>query len=161
MRLILLVLAGCCAGLVTSSDNVSGFIVDGEDAFIEDYPYMAGIMNLGLSSCGGSIINSRSVLTAAHCILIRSATTVSVFVGSSRRRGQGGRTHRALRLSIHPNYIYTADPLQLQADIAVIRTLSHIRFGALVQPIALGTEFVPAAVPVVLTGWGLLGDVSV
>lgn len=160
MKLILLVLVGCCGGLVTSSENDAGFIVGGEDAFIENYPYMAGIMNLGLFNCGGSIINSRSVLTAAHCILIRSATTVSVFVGSSRRRGQGGTTHRALRVSIHPNYIYTPDPFQMQADIAVVRTVRQILFDAFVQPIPLGTEFVPALVPVVLTGWGLLGDVS-
>lgn len=156
MKFVLLVL-GLIAGLV--SGDPAGFIVDGEEATIEEFPYMAGVVNLGLTSCGGSIINSRSVLTAAHCILINSAATVSVFVGSSRRRGQSGVTYRALRVSIHPDYVYTANPLQLQADVAVIRTLRQIRFGPLVQPIPLGTEFVPTGSGLILTGWGLLGDV--
>lgn len=158
MKLTLLVL-GLFVCLVTSNETNGGFIIDGEDASIEDYPYMAGILNLGISSCGGSIITSRNVLTAAHCILIRSAPTISIFVGSSRRRGQEGATHRALRLFIHPDYVYTVDPLSLQADIAIIRTLTQIQFGALVQPIALGTEFVPTGSRVLLTGWGLIGHV--
>jgi hypothetical protein len=84
---------------------------------------------------------------------------VSVFVGSSRRRGQGGITHRALRISIHPDYKYVPEPFFIEADIAVIRTLTSIRFGNLVQPIPLGNSFVSAGSRVVLTGWGLLGDV--
>lgn len=139
MKLVLLVL-GLFVALATSESGEQ-FIIDGEDASIEQYPYMAGIMNFGFSNCGGSIISSRNVLTAAHCILVNSAPTVSVFVGSSRRRGQDGITHRALRLIIHPDYKYVPEPFQMQADIAIIRTLSRIQFGALVQPIRIGTEF--------------------
>lgn len=100
------------------------------------------------------------VFQAAHCILFNFAPSVSVFTGSSRRRGQEGQSYRAIRVLIHPDYVYHPDPFFLQADVAVIRTLQAIRFGALVQPIPLGTEFVPSQVQVVLTGWGLLGDVS-
>jgi Trypsin len=52
------------------------------------------------------------------------------------------------------------DPFFIQADIAVIRTMSRIAFGPLVQPIPLGRQFVPPQTEVLLTGWGLLGDVS-
>lgn len=135
-------------------------IVGGSDATIAEFPFMAGVFNLGIPYCGGSIINERSVLTAAHCILIRNAATISVSVGSSRRRGQGGSTYRAVRATIHPEYIYTPDPFLMRADVAVIRTLTRIRFGSLVQPIPLGVNAVTTAAQVVLTGWGLLGDVS-
>lgn len=155
-----LILLGFFVALSSSSENGAEFIIGGEDASIEQYPYMAGVLNLGVKYCGGSIISSRNVLTAAHCILIRAAPAISVFVGSSRRRGQGGITHRALRLFIHPEYVYTPEPFQMQADIAIIRTLTQIQFGALVQPIALGSIFVPSSSPVVLTGWGLLGNVG-
>lgn len=46
-----------------ANGDSGSFIVGGRDASIEDFPYKAGILNLGRSLCGGSIINSRSVLT--------------------------------------------------------------------------------------------------
>lgn len=48
---------------VSSSDESSSFVVGGRDATIEEFPYMAGVLNFGQPSCGGSIVNSRSVLT--------------------------------------------------------------------------------------------------
>ena len=144
------------------SSSLKSFIVGGSDAEIEDYPYMAGVLNFGLPSCGGAIINSRSVLTAAHCFLINSAASISVFAGSSGRRGQGGRTYRALRLIIHPEYLYTEDleSFQMKNDVAVIRTLTRIQFSNLVQPINLGANFVSPGTQVVLAGWGLTGNVG-
>lgn len=86
---------------------------------------------------------------------------MSVSVGSSRRRGQGGVTHRAIRIFIHPEYEYVATPVfKLQNDIAMIRTLTRIMFGSTVQPIPIGTANVQPASQVILTGWGLLGDVK-
>jgi hypothetical protein len=86
--------------------------------------------------------------------------TFSVFVGSSHRRGEGGRTYRALRVIFHPDYVATPDPLFIQADIAIVRTISRIEFGEFVRPVPLGREYVPSGSEVLLTGWGLTGDVS-
>lgn len=41
----------------------SPFIVGGENARIEEYPYLAGVFMYGIHMCTGSIISSRSVLT--------------------------------------------------------------------------------------------------
>lgn len=98
---------------------------------------------------------------AAHCILSSVPGSVSVFVGSSRRRAEGGRTYRALRVFLHPDYIYIPEPFEIYNDVAVIRTISRIEFGLTVQPIPLGAEPVPTASQVVATGWGLLGDVKI
>jgi secreted trypsin-like serine protease len=62
MKLVLLVFCGYFLAFVASEEN-SNFIVGGRNATIEEYPYMAGILNFGLSSCGGSIITPRSILT--------------------------------------------------------------------------------------------------
>jgi secreted trypsin-like serine protease len=59
--LIAALLAFCFA--FAAADGDSNFIVGGEYADISDYPYMAGVLNFGLPSCGGSIITARSVLT--------------------------------------------------------------------------------------------------
>lgn len=58
-----LVILCAFVAFAASADEGSNYIVGGEDASIEEYPYMAGVVNLGFSSCGGSIITSRSVLT--------------------------------------------------------------------------------------------------
>ena len=86
---------------------------------------------------------------------------MSIFVGSSRRRAEGGKTYRALRVFLHPDYKYIPEPFEIHNDVAVIRTISRIEFGVNVQPISLGVEPVPTASQVTATGWGLLGDVKI
>lgn len=82
-------------------------------------------------------------------------------VGSSRREGQGGRTYRALSIAVHPDYVNELDGFfPMRADIAVVRTLTRIRFGALVQPIALESNLVPTGSELLMLGWGRLSDVS-
>ncbi|CAO1422979.1 unnamed protein product [Diamesa serratosioi] len=144
------------AVLAVVSAEKTAFIVGGQDATVEDHPYMAAVLNLGLPGCGGAIISTRSVLTAAHCILINSPLLVSVSVGSSRRNGDGGTRYRVVRILIHPEYNLTT----ITNDVAVLRTLFSITFGPLVQPIALGSAFVPPFQMATVTGWGLTGDSS-
>ena len=98
---------------------------------------------------------------AAHCFGIDFGPSITVIVGSSRRRGEGGITHRVIRTFVHPDYIWTREPFNLQNDVAVVRTLTRIRFGSLVQPIALGTVELLSGSQVILTGWGLTGEVRI
>lgn len=79
---------------------------------------------------------------------------MSVSVGSDQRFGEGGKSHRAIRLVVHPDYIP-----ELRADIAIVRTASRFDINEFVKPIPLAREFIPEGAEVVLTGWGLLGDV--
>ena len=67
-------------GMIAPKRNTNNLvirIIGGEDAKVKDYPWMAAIhynQRDGLFDwsrawgCGGSLINERYVLTAAHCI---------------------------------------------------------------------------------------------
>lgn len=51
------------AAATMASEDVSSFIVGGVNATVAEHPYMAGIFNFGLHSCGGSILSASNVLT--------------------------------------------------------------------------------------------------
>merc|ERR1712088_1146440 len=44
------------------------YIVNGYEAIKHEYPFMAALMNRNRQFCGGSLIDEKHVLTAAHCV---------------------------------------------------------------------------------------------
>lgn len=62
MKLIFLVFCGLFVDFA-ACEETSNFIVGGSNATVEEFPYMAAIMNFGWPTCGGAIVNSRSILT--------------------------------------------------------------------------------------------------
>ena len=68
MKLFFLVFGLFIASASSFAEDTSNFIVGGSDATIRDYPYMAGVLNFGVSTCGGSILTSRSILTVGLVI---------------------------------------------------------------------------------------------
>lgn len=155
------------------SQTINPQLIGGNRATIANYPYMAGIFTRSHFSCGGAIINFRSVLTvrkcnfnwkqklnwiffqAAHCINTTPAN-INIIVGSSRQDGRGGVTHRVSSIFIHPEY---QGENQLIADVAVVRTIISFIFTNNVRPISLGpNQVVGANERVIIAGWGLLGN---
>jgi secreted trypsin-like serine protease len=66
----LLVLSALCLTVLRAQD-AEKFIVGGRDAFPGEHPHVVSFryeMGLVLHGCSGSILNTRWVLTAAHCI---------------------------------------------------------------------------------------------
>jgi secreted trypsin-like serine protease len=54
--------------------------------------------------CGASLIDSNSVLTAAHCVQGTPKQPLRVTVGRTVLSGGGGQTRRVSRIVIHPRY---------------------------------------------------------
>jgi trypsin len=66
-------------------DADDGKIVGGEAAALGDFPYIVSLSLGGSHFCGGSLLDSTTVLTAAHCsdvaagsVQVRAGTLVSL-----------------------------------------------------------------------------------
>ncbi|KAJ8918088.1 hypothetical protein NQ315_011545 [Exocentrus adspersus] len=134
---------------------LDGRIVGGVDVDIADYPYQVSVQMLSFHYCGGAIISTRWVLSAAHCTdRLPIPSFFSIRVGSTTRNA-GGLVYSVLSLIIHPEYTREA----LDYDIALLRVSSDIlatnartivlpTIGKLPEPNAIAT----------ITGWGTLTE---
>lgn len=57
-------------------------IVGGTTASAGDFPFIVSIQQGGSHFCGGSLLNANTVLTAAHCAVGQSASSLQIRAGS-------------------------------------------------------------------------------
>ncbi|XP_075986671.1 trypsin, alkaline B-like [Anticarsia gemmatalis] len=143
---------------VTGANASTLRITGGSVTTINSYPSMAAILTSDdlvnfRQDCGGTIINNRAILTAAHCfhrgnILQRSRVRLG-----STWANSGGVVHTLSRAIIHPQYFL------VQNDVAILHTSSFISFNNAVQAGSLaGANYnVPDSTAVWATGWGRTG----
>ncbi|XP_076376429.1 chymotrypsin-2 [Megalopta genalis] len=134
--------------------TVHGFldprIVGGRDAPAGKYPYQVSLKNNGRHFCGGSIINERYILTAAHCIVgIRDVRPITVQAGTNQLNASGV-VYGVENVTYHPGY----DSNKIINDVGVVRVSRRIANSSLVQSIRLSFSNVAEGSAVVLSGWG-------
>lgn len=79
-----------CGIRTVSSESVGPYIINGQRAARGAWPWQVvvytGIYSFGqferLTLCGGTLINDRWVLTAAHCIRVEEDDESSSYLGS-------------------------------------------------------------------------------
>ncbi|KAL7288898.1 hypothetical protein TKK_0016868 [Trichogramma kaykai] len=146
MNIILVFLFHCLAIVYAAPSRVVG----GSDAPDGKYPYQVSLRSPS-HFCGGSILNDRWILTAAHCVLGRSGASVTVVAGTNLLNGGNEIVYKSEYIVWHKKF----DMFRLVNDVALIRVDKTIEFGEKIQPISLPREdFVKINYPVVLTGWG-------
>ncbi|CAD0195006.1 unnamed protein product [Chrysodeixis includens] len=127
MRVIAL-LALCFAAAAAVPKNPQR-IVGGSTTTIGQYPSIASLLFSRSSSghrqaCGGTILNNRSVLTAAHCTIGDAAARWRVRVGSTNANS-GGTVFNTQSIRNHPNY----NSRTLDNDISIIRISGTFSFN--------------------------------
>ncbi|GAB0090073.1 Peptidase S1 domain-containing protein [Sergentomyia squamirostris] len=128
---------------------LEGYIVGGSNAARGQFPYQVSLRNLAsIHFCGGAIISDWWILTAAHCISDRTASSINAFIGShllSEAVSMG-----VSALVIHPQF----NENTMINDIAVTRTREAIVYSNLIQPIALGSGYIGGSIIAIASGWG-------
>ena len=125
---------------------VGGFVID-----ISDAPYQISLQYDDDHNCGGSILSSKWILTAAHCINDNAPSKPTVRVGSSEH-ASGGTVVRVARIVPHPMH-----GSQNNYDIALLELKNELTFSEKVQPIALPEQDEPIEEGTmgIVSGWGL------
>ena len=148
----------CKCGVSTVRTNHKG-IVGGEDAAPEEFPWQVALVSREGSDpfCGGSLLSSMTVLTAAHCE--QDVSNFLVVVGEYDLSKPTGEYVRASEWITHPNF----DSSTLDNDFAIIQLETPVKFSDSVRPICLpdvgdtddgDTDY--DSVVSTVTGWGIL-----
>ena len=136
--------------------NRASRIIGGDIPKVREYPWMAALVYRGGSYpfCGGSIINDRYVLTAAHCVDDKSTSAAQVLLGDhSMIRNDGQKRFDIAKIIIHPSY----DNAKLYYDFALLKLTSIISFANnRMAPACLADVGSFAGYPGIATGWGAL-----
>ena len=92
---------------VFQKNNLDSRIIGGSLAPPHVYPWFARLVIKGETYCGGSLVSSEYVLTAAHCVERGGAFTIEVgrlCYNSGDNCGQKIEAFEAERIIIHPSY---------------------------------------------------------
>lgn len=132
-------------------------IVGGVDAMVNQYPWQVGLMDYVFdreSKCGGTLLSSDTVLTAAHCV--EWQTSVVVAFPKEDLSLENAEKIQSSEILIHPYY---GNGLGVPGyDFAIIKLSRPVQFDDSIQPICLPnpTEAYDDNLAEV-TGWGQLG----
>ena len=116
------------------SKLLKGRVVGGSEVTPYSLPWQVALVESGSNTpfCGGTLISSRHVLTAAHCT---SGFNPDVIVGEHTVTSKtDGTRHGTCRYVNHPRF----DPIKFSNDYAIL----HLR-----TPVHIGARAVPACLP--------------
>jgi secreted trypsin-like serine protease len=144
---------GKTGGLIA---NKSNRIVGGNVATDGAYPFMVALLakgyvnNYNAQFCGASLIGSKWVLTAAHCVEdIPNANLIWALLGT-QDLALGGTRASVKRITVHESY----DPDTSVNDIALLELATEVTTIPTVSlPTAASSLYNPGS-PVTVIGWG-------
>ncbi len=166
--LVTLLFAACQKEHSNYNKNFSysefSLIHGGEKSSIEEFPFM---VNIWLNTpqdhyvdhlCGGSLIDPKWVLTAAHCVLeditdkslgLLKLNNLNLYIGSSKISGEGGQKLQAKKILVHPAFSWPYH------DIALIELTEEV---TQVKTILLNQNDTNLPVLATVAGWGVIDE---
>ncbi|CAF3754548.1 unnamed protein product [Rotaria sp. Silwood1] len=138
-------------------------IVGGESAGTATWGWAVSISIAGRYLCGGSILSSSWIITAAHCVKDTTASQISIYVGSNIQ-WTGSQSRVVSHVYVHPNYSsvgYVNDIALLHLTSPLTMSdpnLSAICLNFVNSTIRMTEEWPSVNTTVVAIGWGTMSE---
>ncbi|XP_070586456.1 mast cell tryptase-like [Erythrolamprus reginae] len=143
-------------GCMKSLPKLSTRIVGGQPASEGSWPWQAGLSVFNITFCGGTLIDEKWVLTAAHCFNWIPEGFNEIFVGLGDHElmnpSDNSEKFAIEQIIVHPNY--TANDTMY--DIALLELNTTVEFTEYIWPMCLPESSVkfPDNTSCWVTGWG-------
>lgn len=150
MKLRVLVVAAAAATAALVQTSPAHAVVGGTTAAEGSLPFMASLQDgSGFAFCGGSVIASSWVLTAAHCVSDGDASDLYVVTGRTNLDDTGkGQRIKVSQVYVHPAYANDTH------DSALLRLSTPTTSPAIALSSAADDDLEAAGAPVTVAGWG-------
>ncbi|KAK9503960.1 hypothetical protein O3M35_010410 [Rhynocoris fuscipes] len=124
---------------------IQGFqkrIIGGSEAYFGELPWQAHLRIAGYQ-CGGVLVSSFFVLTAAHCVHRAQMQDILVYLGEYDTQNTGyfpepypEEVHRVIQKIVHPNFQFRMSQPD-RYDVALVRLARGVIFRDNILPICL------------------------
>jgi secreted trypsin-like serine protease len=106
--------------------------------------------------CGGTILDSTTILTAAHCYDGKDLTATNYFIaaGATHVEDAGAQTSFVASITLHENY----NPNTNNNDVAILKLKTPLTINDKVKPACLPAATLTPSGVCVASGWGLIGQ---
>ncbi|KAK2586780.1 hypothetical protein KPH14_011807 [Odynerus spinipes] len=148
--LLFLYLSGIITIYGATADSTVTKIVGGLTAKEGQFPHQVSLRYENKHYCGGSVLNKRWILTAAHCLSQFNVSKIAVVLGTVTL-DKGGDVYKVSQTIPYKEY----NSQKISNDIGLVKVDRDIEFNDKVKPINLPTEnFKDVGSYVTLSGWG-------
>lgn len=126
-------------------------VVGGSTTTAAAYPYIMQITDSSQSQfCGGTLVSATKVVTAAHCMVGETTSSVRVVGGRTYRNGTNGTVSRVSKIWINPSYSDATEG----DDVAVLTLSTSMPYTTLPYVASTETSLYAAGTTARILGWG-------
>ncbi|QFZ22677.1 S1 family peptidase [Saccharothrix syringae] len=135
----------------STADDVSPFVVGGSRVSTSTYPWVVYLAtSSGGQFCGGTLVGATKVVTAAHCVSGRSASSTRVVHRRDDKQSTAGTVATVSRIWVHPSYRTASSGY----DVAVLTLGTSLPSPYLPLATPSDTALYAAGTNATILGWG-------
>ncbi|WP_369173533.1 trypsin-like serine protease [Streptomyces sp. R28] len=145
--------AAAAAALLSAptAEAASTRIVGGTTTTTTAYPFVMQITDASQNQfCGGTLVSATKVVTAAHCMVGETTSSVRVVGGRTYLNGTNGTVSRVSNIWVHPDYTDATDG----NDVAVLTLSTSMPYTTASYVDSSDTGVYAAGTTARILGWG-------